>query len=312
MTQKKEQVKVKAKPKAKAKPRMTRIRYKKPVSPFAGDSSGLFLPWMVMVMVFLAALTASLNFALHRGLSDWYRDISSEITLQVLPGENKEKESRIIVDYLNASKEYTKVYKLGEIEIERLLKPYLGDIKEIESDILPDMIILVPKKDNALPNSLKSIMAKFKNVKVGLQQEWLGHMKIFIKSLERLAAMILILVFFSMIFIVVYAVKTSLRVHAKAINLLHLIGARDDYIAKKFASRNGTLALVGSIVGAGMAIPFIHIIRVLMGNFQDGIFKNIRFTNQDDFFIALLALFTAAFVYFTTYLTVKQDLLRRT
>lgn len=285
-------------------------KYKKS-SPFAGDSSGIFLPWMVMVMVFLAALMLSLNFAMHRGMKDWYADLSSEVTIQVMPSDRKEETVKAVMLMLEKSEEYLKVHRLSEEELKKLLFPYIGDAEKMDAAIMPELIVLEPKAGVTF-QSLQQIERMHKDVKVGTQKEWLTHMRSFISSLEKLAGLILVLVFASMIFIVVYAVKTSLRVHAKAINLLHLIGARDAYIARKFATRNLWLALIGSAAGAAMAIPFVHVMKLIINNLQEGILKNIKFTYQDDAAIVLLAVVMAVFVYGMTYITVKQDLLRRT
>ena len=289
---------------------MSKPKHKKS-SPFAGDSSGVFLPWMVMVMVFLAALMLSLNFALHRGLKDWYKDMSSEITVQIMPSAKKAQTVEKVMDILEKSEEFMKIHKLSEAEIAKLLEPYMGKSQTLDAQIVPDLIVLEPKQGITF-KSLQKIENEFKDVKVGTQKEWLMHMKSFITSLEKLARLILVLVFLSMIFIVIYAVKTSLRVHAKAINLLHLIGAKDSYIARKFAKRNMWLALVGSCLGAAMAIPFVHVTRLIIEKLQEGILKNIKFTYEDDIVILGLALATSFFVYVMTYITVKQDLLRRT
>lgn len=283
----------------------------KPRSPFAGDSSGLFLPWMVMVMVFLASLMISLNAALHRGLHDWYKGVSSEITLQVMPSENKDSQTQTVLALLEKSEEYEKVHLVSEEEMKSMLSPYLGDMKALEPSMVPDMITLVPKEGVLKLRSLEQIKENFKDVKVGTSQEWLMHMRNFIKSIENIIRLILGLVFFSMIFIVVYAVKTSLRVHAKAIGLLHLIGARDRYIARKFSGRNFSLALLGSMVGALMTIPFIHIMKVIIDQLGEGLLKNIKFSYQDDIALMVLPVVTSVFVYVMTYMTVKQDLLRR-
>ncbi len=54
---------------------------------------------------------------------------------------------------------------------------------------------------------------------------------------------------------VVFATRSGLSIHHRIIELLHLIGAQDGYIAKQFGRHNQRLAFFGALIGLLIALP---------------------------------------------------------
>ena len=59
---------------------------------------------------------------------------------------------------------------------------------------------------------------------------------------------------------VVFATLSGLSIHRTIIELLHLIGAQDSYIAGQFARHNLRLAFFGGLIGLLIALPVSGVI----------------------------------------------------
>ena len=69
---------------------------------------------------------------------------------------------------------------------------------------------------------------------------------------------------------VIFTTRTGLAVHQEAIEVLHLIGAQDSYIARQFATRALMLALRGGLIGLALAVPTLIAIGILSAAMDAG------------------------------------------
>ena len=53
--------------------------------PLDDDASGPFLPWIVAVMVYLAALAMAAALLINQVTADWQKDLAGGLTVQVPP-----------------------------------------------------------------------------------------------------------------------------------------------------------------------------------------------------------------------------------
>ena len=66
---------------------------------------------------------------------------------------------------------------------------------------------------------------------------WLARLVDLVETLEALACTVLVFVILATIGTVIFTTKTGLAIHREAIEVLHLIGAQDSYIAGQFANK---------------------------------------------------------------------------
>ena len=199
--------------------------------PFAGDTSGWFLPWMVMLMVFFAGLTTAGALSLNSMLSRWSRSISGSLTVQVIPIEengrvNKKKtqqETQEVLDILRKTAGIASANVLTDSQMKDLLRPWLGDTFLLDDLPMPHLIDvqLIPGAEVDL-DMLKALLNKnTPNASLDVHKLWLGKLVRLVQTLDLLTSALLSLVIATTSVIVIYVTCSSLAVHKPVIELLH-------------------------------------------------------------------------------------------
>ena len=136
----------------------------------------------------------------------------------------------------------------------------------------------------------------------------------FIRSLhavEALGILVFIFVAIATVGTIVFATRTGLGLHRETIEVLHLIGARDSYIAGQFATRSMFLGLRGSLIGILAAVPVLLGIGLLVNSLDSGFLPKMELTAAGWTAIALLLPTTAIVAWITARITVVRTLNRR-
>ncbi|MGD9637439.1 MAG: cell division protein FtsX [Alphaproteobacteria bacterium] len=297
---------------------------KKSNSPFAKDTSTMFLPLMMVFMVFMATLSLGVVMAINSMTSHWNKSISGSITVQIVPSLDKKTDNiRDNVDtmetkvdtaliVLRENKNVINARALDNEEIKKLLEPWLGSA-DIMEDIPMPKLIDVKIKNNS-PETIEEID---KNLKKHLPEAVLDDHRIWTKRLTKLVGSLKILSFIALyliigatVFTVVYATRTSLVVHKPVINLLHLIGAKDSYVSMQYAKRTFFLAVIGGFFGFVIAAPALMFIGSLAFNLGGGALSALNLERDEWFVIIAVPVSTAILSMLTAYFTVQRDLLR--
>ena len=100
----------------------------------------------------------------------------------------------------------------------------------------------------------------------------------------------------------------SLGLHRHIIEILHIMGAKDTYVAQQYAKRMAFLGLAGGIVGLFFAIPTIFFIGALAKQIEGGIISEANLSFNDWLMIMSLPLFSMCIAMSTAYYTVKRTL----
>lgn len=293
----------------------------KDVISLKGDSSGLFLEIMISIAVFLFAITLAGVLAINSMLSNWSESILGALTVQIMPvndiDEAKAQKETLAqqnktIEFLKTVEGVEDVKPLEEKQLQKLLQPWLGDSVNMKSLPIPRLIDVRLKKGaniNFIDLSEKiseiSSLASLDSHKL-----WLSKLIGFADGLRNLALISLALVFTITSGAIIYATQTSLGLHRYVINILHIMGAKDTYIAKQFARRTGYLALIGGIFGITFAVPTILMIAKLSEKIEGGIISEASLSPLSWCTIASLPIFSTVIAMMTAYYTVKKTLER--
>lgn len=284
-----------------------------------GDSSGIFLEVMISIAVFLFAITLAGVLAINSMLSNWSESILGALTVQIMPVNNINKDKAIeetlahqnkTIDYLRSVDGVEEVTPLDEKQLQKLLKPWLGDGIDLAELPIPRLIDVKIKK-NAYINFVElsdkiSEISPFASL--DSHKLWLAKLISFADGLRNLAMLALALVFTITSGAIVYATRTSLGLHKYVISILHVMGAKDAYIAKQFAKRTGYIAFIGGVLGIVFAIPTIFVISKLASSIEGGIISEASLDWLSWACIAALPIFAVALAMTTAYYTVKKTL----
>lgn len=289
--------------------------------PFASDAAGYFLIWILMVMVFLASIALAGNLAIGNMAERWNASITGSFAIQILPPKNTAlagndtfeamvAEVDRVAKILQQKKEIVSVKVLSLDELENLLKPWLGETIIDDEFPIPRLI------DATLQSGAEIDMEKLKeelkavapNAVVDVHRLWLQKFMNFVMTVDVISLIILIMILLTTGISVIYAAITSLQVHRPAIELLHLIGAKDNYISILFSKRTIFFSFIGAVVGLMLSMPAFLIMGYLLKGLNLGILGSESLSASDYMALALLPVIATILSGMTTFITIKLKL----
>jgi len=235
--------------------------------PLKGDATSRYLPWLIAPMVFLSAAALALALSLTTLAASWDRDVSGTLTVEVAvaPGAAEEAERKTqdaidrALEILRATPGIRSAEAMPQDKLAALLAPWLGNadlLKDLplpalidvtlDSGTRPDLLELEKKLADAVPSA-----------SLDDHRLWLARLIDLERTVAWTAIAIVALIGAVTAATVIYATRTGMAVHRETIEVLHLIGATDDYIARQFAARAFALAFRGGIAGLILTVPVL-------------------------------------------------------
>lgn len=287
--------------------------------PLKDDTSGIFLKVMISIAVFLFAVTLAGVLSINSMLNAWNESILGSVTVQVMPvnhadQEKAEKETQEhlqkTIEFLKGLSEVEHVRALTDKQLAQLLEPWLGDGIDIQNLPTPRLIDirLKPGADINFSKLAEQLAAVSPLASVDNHKLWLNKLIKFADGLKMLALSILFLVVAITSGAIFYTTQANLGVHKYIIEILHIMGAKDTYVAQQYARRDAWIGFVGGCIGLAFAIPTIFMISELAGQIEGGIISDARLSWLSWGAIICLPLFSSVTAMGTAYYTVKKTL----
>ncbi|MBF0393925.1 MAG: cell division protein [Alphaproteobacteria bacterium] len=232
--------------------------------PLAKDSTGRFLPLLVALMVFLSAVAVAGVIVLEGMIHRWDRDVAGTLTVQVTPAAGNPAESARLTDervnaaiaVLQATPGVASSRALPKDELLALLQPWLGSMELLRDLPLPRLVdVTLDQRAHVDVDALALKVGAVPGASLDDHRVWLSRLIAMSRTIEWLAMGALALISAVTSATVIYATRTGMEVHREVIDVLHLVGAQDDYVARQFADRAFTLGLRGGALGLALAIP---------------------------------------------------------
>ncbi len=295
------------------------ITTRKKELPLQDDSSNLFLQVMISIAVFLFGVTLAGVLSINSMLETWNNSILGSLTVQVMPindvNEEQAKAQTLAqqekaVELLRAKNEVEKVTPLNNEQLQKLIQPWLGDGIDVKDLPMPRLIDVKLKKGVEVDfmQWAEELAQAAPQASLDNHKLWLNKLIKFADGLKLLALTVLVLVVLITSGAIFYCTQTSLGLHKYIIEILHLMGAKDTYVAQQYAKRTAWLGLVGGIYGLILAIPTIFIIANLAKQIEGGIISEARLSFLDWSVIFSLPILSMVIAMITAYYTVKKTL----
>ncbi|MFO0995772.1 MAG: FtsX-like permease family protein [Alphaproteobacteria bacterium] len=228
--------------------------------PFAQDESRRFVPVIFALMVFLAALSLGGILVLQRTTERWSAGFSSALTIQVSPGDNAkpadlDEQVRKVLALLRQTPGIAMAEALDTDAIVRLLEPWLGSGPLVRELPLPRLIDVAIAPDAKLDtvSLARQIMDVAPGATVDDHRTWLRNLRNLARSIELISMGIIVFVAFVGIGVIVFVTRTGLLLHRDVVDVLHLVGARDSYVARQFERHVLMMSLKGGLAGLALA-----------------------------------------------------------
>ncbi len=210
------------------------------------------------VMCYLAVLAAGGLVLINRSVEAWTGDLAREITVQLreIQGRDMETDLAKASEILKAAPGIIKVSVLDEKAAIDLLEPWIGGIEGLEDLPVPRLIAVQIDPDHqpdfaALEIALRN---QVPGVSLDTHKRWQAELTRMARVLTMLAYAILVLIGLCTIAIVVFATRAALEANREVVEVLHLVGARDSFIARQVWGRFLKTGLSAGIIGLLLGI----------------------------------------------------------
>jgi cell division transport system permease protein len=219
--------------------------------PLRSDGSGRFLPWTVALMVYLASLALALLLVVYQLVERWDAGLSGTMTVELPPAPNGNRNDgalALALGVLRNSPGVLRAEPLDATRVAALLAPWLGTDFDATELPLPRLIDL--RVDPGAGIDTASLGARIAAAVPGAQlddhRRWIERVLRLALAIEAVAGLVVLQVGCA-------AALAGLAVHQSIVEVLHLIGAPDAYIARQFARHALRLSIAGGMVGLLLA-----------------------------------------------------------
>jgi len=238
-----------------------------PIVP-AGSVTGRSLTLVVSIMCFFACLTAGAVYLINKSAAAWLRDIASEVTVQLEPSEipNMEGALNDVVAFLNRQPGVRNARALSIADSNALLEPWLGQIDLLSTLPVPRLVALELDRNNPpdVPALRQKLMAQFKGVTLDDHRHWQQQIRTVTRSFALGGLAILLLVASATTAIIISATRSAMASNREIVEVLHLVGATDRFIAREFERHFLSLGIRAGLVGAICAMAVFFAMPALM------------------------------------------------
>jgi cell division transport system permease protein len=284
--------------------------------PLTADAATRYLPWVLGLMVYLATLALAGALALDTLSERWHVGLAGTLTVQLAAPADGRPESRAArrdqaLALLRAAPEVASAEPLDDAAVDRLLAPWLGDIAGTDLP-LPDLIAVTlrPGAEAAAPALAERLSAALPEVTLDDHKRWLADFLGLLGTARLVAAILLGLVIAAAVTSVVFVTRTGLAIHRPVIDIVHLIGATDGYIAREFQAHAFRLGLLGGLGGLALAAFTLLLIGWLVSGVAAALLPPLRLAGWQWALLALLPLAAALLALATARWTVLRSLRR--
>jgi cell division transport system permease protein len=199
---------------------------------------------------------------------------------------------------------------IAESRLIALLEPWLGPDVGSGDVPLPRLIDVAidPGGGPDMAALNKNLSAVVAGAAIDDHRVWLERLISLLRAAQTLAVSILALLSAATIGTVVFTTRTGLAIHRDVIEVLHLIGAQDSYIAGQFANRALMLALRGGLIGFGLAVPVLLGMGLVAKNLEAAVLPHLTLSALQWVMLAVLPAIAALIAQATARYTVLRTL----
>lgn len=263
-------------PRAPAEPQRRPLAPKpSPIIPASGVAGRpLFL--VVTVMCYLACITVGASLLIRDKIHTWTADISSQVTVQIRPVEGADTDAAVAdaVALLAATPGVAGADPMSALEASALLEPWLGATNLLEDLPIPRLVAV--EIDSEAPPDLAALGQRIEDEVPGAtlddHRRWQAGLIRMASSLQVIALAMILLMGLTTMTIIVFATRAAIAGNREIIEVLHLTGATQSFIAYQIQKRFFFLALASGAIGAVFAILSFLALNTLSGAVAAGSF----------------------------------------
>jgi cell division transport system permease protein len=222
------------------------------------SAGGRALAAVIAILTFLAALCAGGAELVAASSDQWRSDVAREVTIQLRPSPQRDIEADIAraVSLAQSTPGVERVQPFTREESERLLEPWLGTGLDF-GDLPVPRLIVVKLQEGATPDLSglrQSLSSNIPGASLDDHAIWISRLSTMANTIIGAGLVLVVLVLAAAGLAVTFATRGAMAGNKDVVEVLHFVGAKDDYIAKEFQHRFFRLGLRGSALGAVAAL----------------------------------------------------------
>ena len=236
------------------------------------------------------------------------RSLSGTLTVQVPAGLEQQSATESIIEILRATPNIRDVREIPDREINEALEPWLGAQAAILDLPLPALVDVAIESGQTVDIQVltKKLSAVAPGTVVEEHSMWLGRLIDITNTVETVSMSVMLLVLISVVITVVFSTRTWMAVNREAVEVLHLIGAHDSYIAHQFQKHTFWLSSVGAAGGFALGTSFVLLIQFYIGRLSDSFLLDLTLGEIQWVALCLLPATAIIIVIVTVGFTVKS------
>ena len=231
------------------------------------------IPFLVAPMTFLAVLLTIVALETDNLAKRWHTDLTGRATVQIPPQGTPSADDQAIrkaVALLAQAPEIQSVAPLSTSQVDLLLSPWLGS--ELQSAELPVPLVIDVQYDRDTEPDFAGLSARLGEIVPGATiDDHAGALADLLEaadSLRTIAIALILIVLTTAVAVVVAIVMAGLVIHRPVIELLHVCGASDRYIANQFGVHAMWRAARGAVIGAALVLLFLPLAATWLSGFR--------------------------------------------
>jgi cell division transport system permease protein len=221
------------------------------------EARDVALIFVVAVLCFLACLTAMGVIAADRAAGGWTAQLTGEATVIVRPhgGETPDAAAARAAEALAGTAGVTEARALEPAKAYDLIRPWLGDVSDLEDLPVPRLVAVT--LDARHPADAKRLNAALQAQRIDATVDdhslWIKDIRGAGRLVRWLGVGVFALIAAAAAAVVAFATRAGLAARRDVVEVLHMAGAEDRFIARLFQVRFARVAGLAGLIGAGSA-----------------------------------------------------------
>lgn len=235
--------------------------------------AGRSLTFVIAAMCFLACLFFATMISSQRTADRWADQISAQVTVQVLPDASSDIDTQVatVIGILEATPGIDEATDTPASVLQDMLAPWLGSGFAMNELPIPRMIQVAIDTDNP-PDFEKladAVLTAVPNAEFDDHRFWDARLTTGARTATIIGGLLFLLVLAVMVACVVFATRGTMSGNREVIEVLHFVGAPEQFIAAEFQRHFLVLGLRAGLIGGLAAMAILTLLSTFLARWVD-------------------------------------------
>jgi len=231
-----------------------------------------FLMLLMGLMTFLCILAGCISLSLNNMAKNWTSGLADTITIEIPFSKADARRIGELTAALSGIPGIAEARLLDRDELQSLVEPWLGTGSNALHDLpVPSLINvrLTERTDGTMAALSEQVTASIPDAKIDAHDHWLSDIVKLAKALQIAGTSLIIIIGIVTAMTVSGAVRSRMAIHHSELELLHIMGASDNYITRQFQKYIFVLSGKGIALGMGLSALALLIVHFLSANLPE-------------------------------------------